>query len=42
VDRASAYVALGDAPHARADLAEAARRKAQGSSFAASEDPFRY
>ncbi|HET7497018.1 MAG TPA: hypothetical protein VFM00_01840 [Candidatus Eisenbacteria bacterium] len=42
MERAAAYVALGDTPHARADLAEAARRKAQGSSFAASEDPFRY
>jgi tetratricopeptide (TPR) repeat protein len=42
VDRAAAYVALGDTPRAHADLAEAARRKAQGSSLAASEDPFRY
>jgi tetratricopeptide (TPR) repeat protein len=42
VDRAAAHVALGDTAHARSDLAEAARRKAQGSSFAASEDPFRY
>jgi tetratricopeptide (TPR) repeat protein len=40
--RAAARVALGDTAQASADVAEAERREREGSSFAASVDPFRY